>query len=236
MRHRIHTPDPLAPGARIVIGGEELHHAARVVRVREGEEVELFDGNGHAAHGVVKSLSRDELVVEVDSLIDARESPLAITLAMSIIALDKFELVLQKATEVGVHAIVPVVSERVEVRPERYRGKHERWEKIIFEAVKQSGRARVPKLAAAQAFEEAIERPGTKILFDADEVPDASPIPHPTSLTLFIGPEGGFTQHEVALAVKGGAHIRRMGPRRLRAETAAIVACVELGAEYGDLR
>jgi 16S rRNA (uracil1498-N3)-methyltransferase len=235
MRHRIYTPDALTPGTSLTISGEELHHAARVVRVREGEEVELFDGHAHAARAVVATLGRDTLTVDVQALIDARESPLAITLAMSIIALDKFELVLQKATELGVHAILPIVSERVEVRPERYRGKHERWEKIIFEAVKQCGRARTPTLEEATSFAEAIEREGAKILFEADEPPTPPVNGQLSTVNLFIGPEGGFTQHEVAVAVKGGAHIRRMGPRRLRAETAAIVACVRMGAEYGDL-
>src|SRR5213079_2131552 len=112
----------------------ELHHAVRVVRVREGEEVELFDAAGSAAHGVITAVE-PQLIVNVLSIIDARESPLSLTLGMSIIALDKFELVLQKATELGVRTIVPFVSERVEIRPERYRGKQERWEKIIFEAV-----------------------------------------------------------------------------------------------------
>jgi 16S rRNA (uracil1498-N3)-methyltransferase len=236
MRHRIYTPDAFTPGARLTVRGEELHHAARVVRLRDGEEVELFDGKGNAARGVVASLGRDELTVDVAAVIDARESPLAIMLAMSIIALDKFELVLQKATELGVHAIVPITTERVEIRPERYRGKHERWEKIIFEAVKQCGRARTPKLEEVTPFEEVIAREGAKILFDADEQPSPPASHHPPPTTLFIGPEGGFTQHEVALAARHGAHIRRMGPRRLRAETAAIVACAEMGAEYGDLR
>jgi 16S rRNA (uracil1498-N3)-methyltransferase len=236
MRHRIYTPDAFTPGTRLAVRGEELHHAARVVRLREGEEVELFDGKGNAARGVVASLGRDELTVDVAAMIEPRESPLAITLAMSIIALDKFELVLQKATELGVHAIVPIVTERVEIRPERYRGKQERWEKIIFEAVKQCGRARTPKLEEVTPFAEAIARDGARILFDADEPPTPPATHHPRPTTLFIGPEGGFTQDEVALAARHGAHIRRMGPRRLRAETAAIVACVEMGAEYGDLR
>jgi 16S rRNA (uracil1498-N3)-methyltransferase len=236
MKHRIYTPAPFAPGDRIEIRGEELHHAARVVRIREGEEVELFDGGGNAARGIVTALESGQLVVNVLTLIDARESPVSITLAMSIIALDKFELVLQKATELGVRSIVPIVSERVEVRPERYRGKQERWEKIIFEAVKQSGRAQTPQLEAAVAFEEAIVRPGTKVVFDADHPATWQPGNMMTSLTLFIGPEGGFSEPEIEAAVKHGAHIQTLGPRRLRAETAAIVACALMGVSYGDLR
>ena len=237
MRHRIHTSAPFAPGDRIVISGEEMHHAVRVVRIREGEEVELFDGGGKAARGIVTAVESHQLVVNVLTIIDARESPLSITLAMSIIALDKFELVLQKATEVGVRSIVPIVSERVEIRPERYRGKQGRWEKIIFEAVKQSGRARTPQLESPLPFNDAIARPGTKIVFDADDLATWQPgNPAPTSLILFVGPEGGFSQAEIEAAVKHGAHIQTLGPRRLRAETAAIVACALMGVSYGDLR
>jgi 16S rRNA (uracil1498-N3)-methyltransferase len=236
MRHRIYTPAPFAPGDRVAISGEELHHAVRVVRVREGEEVELFDAAGSAAHGVITAVEPGQLIVNVLSLIDARESPLSITLAMSIIALDKFELVLQKATELGVRSILPIVSERVEIRPERYRGKQERWEKIIFEAVKQCGRARTPQLEVPIPFDDAIARPGTKILFDADHPATWKPVNPVTSLILFIGPEGGFSEAEIEAAVKHGAHTQTLGPRRLRAETAAIVGCALMGVSYGDLR
>jgi len=237
MNHRIYSSAPFAPGDRVAISGEEFHHAVRVVRVREGEEVELFDAAGSAAHGFITAVEPAQLIVNVLSMIDTRESPLAITLAMSIIALDKFELVLQKATELGVRSIVPIVSERVEIRAERYRGKQERWEKIIFEAVKQSGRARTPQLEVPLPFHEAIARPGTKIVFDADHPATWQPgNTAPTSVTLFIGPEGGFSDAEVEAAVKHGAHIQSLGPRRLRAETAAIVACALMGVSYGDLR
>jgi 16S rRNA (uracil1498-N3)-methyltransferase len=235
MRHRIYTPETFAPGDRIAIAGDERHHAMRVVRVREGEEVELFDGKGNAASGVVTGVSADQLIVNVLTIIDGRESPLTMNLAMSIIALDKFELVLQKATELGVRSITPIVSERVEIRPERYRGKQERWEKIIFEAVKQSGRARTPQLEPAVAFDEAIARPGTKIIFDADTEPTWQPGNPATPVTLFIGPEGGWSDAELQLARESGAWFRRLGPRRLRAETAAIVAVTRSLAESGDL-
>jgi 16S rRNA (uracil1498-N3)-methyltransferase len=174
--------------------------------------------------------------VNVLTIIDARESPLTMNLAMSIIALDKFELVLQKATELGVRSIIPIVSGRVEIRPERYRGKQERWEKIIFEAVKQSGRARTPQLEPAVSFDEAIAKPGTKIIFDADSEPTWQPgNPPSTPITLFIGPEGGWSDAELRLARASGAWFRRLGPRRLRAETAAIVAVTRSLAESGDL-
>jgi 16S rRNA (uracil1498-N3)-methyltransferase len=234
MKHRFFVPDINLDDVT-TLTGEELHHAARVVRVREGEEVELFDGRGAIVTARVEALTREKAMLRViGPVAETRESPLALHLAMAIINLDKFELVMQKATELGVRSIVPVVSERVEIRAERYRGKQERWEKIIFEAVKQCGRARVPLLEEPREFEEAIARDGVKFFLDADVEPQEAP-EHVAEATLFIGPEGGWSDGELALARANGAIFRRMGPRRLRAETAAIAACTIFAARYGDI-
>jgi len=220
MRHRIHTRDPLS--GLVTITGEEFHHAARVVRLREGEEVELFDGAGNAAAGVVQTMGSAELIVRVDRAIDSREAANAVALAMAIINLDKFELVLQKATELGVRTLIPLETERQEIRPERYRGKHERWQKIVFEATKQSGRAVIPQLEPPAPFDEIVQRDGAKILFDADH-PATQQLSNPA--TLLIGPEGGWSEREIEIAKAHGCAFEQLGPRRLRAETAAMVAC-----------
>ncbi len=226
MRHRIHIAEAPAIGATIAIRGEEFHHAVRVVRVREREPVELFDGRGFAASGIIESLASDHALVRVEAPIESREPGVDITLAMAIIQLERFELVLQKATELGVRTIVPIETERVEIRPERYRGKMERWEKIVFEATKQCGRAMIPTIEAPADFAAVMARPGAKVLFDADMEPTAKASSE--SVTLFIGPEGGWTERELALAREHGAAFQRLGPRRLRAETAAIVAVANL--------
>lgn len=226
MRHRIFVGS-IEPS--IEVRGDEFHHAARVARVHEGEDVEVFDGRGHAAHGRVALVSRDMLRVDVERHIDPRESPLRIILAPAIIQLDKFELVLQKATELGVAEIVPLITERVEVRPERYRGKSGRWEKIVLEAVKQSGRAAIPPVRDPAPLDELVKREGLRILFDADQPPDALP-QHLVEVTLLIGPEGGWSDREIGLARDAGCLFGRLGPRRLRAETAAIVAVVTTSA------
>src|SRR5215813_2348455 len=162
MRHRFFSESDLAPGAIVTLTVDERHHA-RVVRVREGEEVEVFDGRGGGFFGVYENDA-----VRLTTPTPDRESPAAIHLAMAIIQLEKFELVLQKATELGVRSIIPMVTERVELRPERYRGKQERWRKIVFEAVKQSGRARIPEIEEPKEFDEIIKREGHKVVFDAD--------------------------------------------------------------------
>ncbi len=230
MRHRIFV-DAVSP--EITVTGEEFHHSVRVVRVRVGEEVELFDRAGNAARGIVQSLDRDSATITTTESLPSRESPLAIHLAMAIIQLEKFELVLQKATELGVRTIIPIVTEHVELRPERYANKRERWEKIVFEAVKQSGRAVIPRIEETHDFADVIARNGVKILFDADAEP--SSIGQPDEVTLLIGPEGGWSADELRDACAAGCLFQRLGPRRLRAETAAIAAAAVIASRFGDL-
>lgn len=234
MHHRIYYPGSLSIGDEIPVTGEEFHHAARVVRLRADERVELFDGRGRAVEGRVIEATRDVLRVVVESEVPSRESKARIHLAAAVINLDKFELVLQKATELGVASITPLVTERVDVRPERYKGKTDRWEKIVFEAVKQSGRSVIPRLAEPVAFPEAMGRAGPKILFDADQVPSTAGESF-NELTIFVGPEGGWSDGEIDLARRAGCVFRRLGSRRLRAETAAIVAVGIITAQQGDI-
>lgn len=234
MHHRIYYPDPLNIGDEISVVGDEFHHAARVVRVRPDEHVELFDGRGRAVEGRVIETTGEALRIAVERVVPSRESKTRIHLAAAIINLDRFELVLQKATELGVASITPVVTDRVDVRPERYKGKSERWEKIVFEAVKQSGRSVIPPLAEPAAFAEAIGGAGTKIFFDADEEP-SPPDDSFDEVTLFVGPEGGWSEAEIELARSRRCIFRRLGSRRLRAETAAIVAVAIITARHGDI-
>ena len=216
MNHRFFVPDRIEIGSTVPLPQSERHHA-HVLRVQEGEEVELFDSRGRNFLG---RFSENGIAVLSETA--NRELRTAISLAMSIIQLDKFELVLQKGTELGVNAFIPLITDRMELRIERVRGKEERWRKIVLEAVKQSGRSRIPQIEQPVKFDEAIRREGLKIVFDADAPPLTTDNRQPT--TVFIGPEGGFSERELAMAREHGAAFQRLGPRRLRAETAAIAA------------
>lgn len=234
MRHRIYFAGPLTPGQSVMVTGEEMHHAARVARVRPGEAVELLDGKGGAATGIVEDVSGDAVAIRVTGSVPSRESPLDVTLAMSIIQMEKFELVLQKATELGVRTIVPLEADRGEVRAERYRGRGERWERIVLEAVKQCGRSVIPRLASPAPLDAILAGEGEKLFADAGE--PASELPSSLSrVTIFIGPEGGWSEREISLAKAASCRVLRLGPRRLRAETAAIVATGIITARYGDI-
>ena len=227
MNHRFFVPDGIEIGAAIALPDEERHHA-RVLRVRDGEEVEVFDAAGR---NFVGRFDGSGIIVLKET--GNREPVTTIHLAMSIIQLDKFELVLQKATELGVQSFIPIITDRMELRIDRVRGKEERWRKIVLEAVKQSGRSRIPPIEQPIRFDEAMKRKGSKIVFDADSPPSTTDNQQPT--TLFIGPEGGFSERELDLARSGGATFERLGPRRLRAETAALAAVTIISARSGDI-
>lgn len=231
MRHRVYVDSVNRPHTHVL--GDEFHHAIRVVRARPGEEVELFDASGKMVAGTIDTIEAGHAVIRVGEDLPSREAKVEIHLAMAVIHLDKFELVLQKATELGVRSITPLVTDRMEIRKERFAGKMDRWERIVFEAVKQSGRSAIPRLEEPQPFAKVVAREGPKLLFDADEPPS----PWPASLaqvTAFIGPEGGWTHDELQTARSLGCAFSRLGPRRLRAETAAIVACALIEDRYDD--
>ncbi len=227
MKHRFYIDADFAAGNTLALSHDEQHHA-RVVRVRENEEVEVFNGRG--ASFVAKYTTEG---LQIVGAAPDREARVALDLAMSIINLDKFDIVLQKATELGVRSIIPLVTDRVEIRAERYRGKAERWRKIVFEAVKQSGRSVIPVVEEPQPFDEIIKREGMKIVFDADS--DNAPQQLGNAATIFIGPEGGWSERELQLAREHGCAFERLGIRRLRAETAAIVAITLVAARAGDI-
>ncbi len=227
MKHRFFVDSDLIAGSAVPLSRDERHHA-HVVRVREGEEVEVFNGRG--ASFIAKYSTE---LLQLTAPAPDREARAALHLAMAIINLDKFDLVLQKATELGVRSIVPLVTERVEIRAERYRGKAERWRKIVFEAVKQSGRSVIPIVEEPAPFIDIVRREGHKILFDAEAEPATQQLGNPA--TIFIGPEGGWSEREIGEARENGCDFERLGIRRLRAETAAIVATALVAARYGDI-
>jgi 16S rRNA (uracil1498-N3)-methyltransferase len=204
--------------------------------VREGELVELIDGAGAAAGACVRTATKSSVTLEIlEAAISTREQPLAIELAQALIQPEKFELVLQKACELGVARVTPVISERIDTKPERVAGRTERWQRILIEATKQSGRARVPALGAPEPLAELLARDSPRVLFDADAAETRTVAAHPDRLVLLVGPEGGWSEAEIGLATARGCEIRRLGPRRLRAETAAIAALVVAGSIWGDL-
>ena len=213
------------------VGGTEFRHLQRVLRLREGDHVTLFDDAGKEHAGIIVSLSpRVALVRVTESTTPQRESPLAVTLYQGIPKGRKMDLVVEKATELGVHAIVPFSSAFSLGAGASAGVKRERWERIAVAAAKQSGRTQVPTIAPPLAFAEVVEGAGT--------VPFAAlgePSTRPRTVAIAIGPEGGFSRDETTAARDAGFMLVDMGPRILRTETAALVALALVQARWGDL-
>lgn len=244
------TTQPILVGQTINLG--EIHHQLQtVLRLQTGESLVLLDGQGQAFHAELSVLTRKEALGRVLAEVACPSEPTAqVTLYQCTLKADKFEWILQKGTELGVTRFVPVISQRSIVRPAAaVLKKYERWQAIIREAAEQCGRGRLPELAAPHTWEEAIHAAqGLRLLpweeqntvakrlktavEELDQHPNLpTPHDHLHQLALLIGPEGGLAQEEVAAAQAQGWQIISLGPRILRAETAAITGIV-LTLEY----
>jgi 16S rRNA (uracil1498-N3)-methyltransferase len=232
------------------LASDEARHLREVLRLRVGDEVHVFNGEGKEFQCRIRESRRDTAQLEVISEVSpARpESPLKLTLAVALLKGEKFDFMVQKATELGVTRIIPVMTKLADIRlrDESDAAKRvARWQRIALEAAKQSGRAFVPEVAGPIAFESLIQASGSdnqthsmmfserdgQSLFEAKEKLPAKLL----SLTALIGSEGGWTDEEIALARQAGWTIVTLGGRTLRAETAAISVAALLQHLYGDL-
>lgn len=236
--HRFAVDGPLAVGEEVVLAGEEGRHA-RVRRLAIGEPVELFDGAGRSWGGAVSAIGRDGIRVRVGAAHRARagESPLDLTLAVALLKSDKLDWLIEKATELGVSRLQPFASARSLARPSN--GRLARWRQIARAAAKQCGRTVVPPVAAPCAFDDLLPLPAAARLLLAEHHATAPlaalPLDHPASLLLIVGPEGGFAAAELDAARAAGLTLVGLGPRILRAETAALAAVALCQSRWGDL-
>jgi 16S rRNA (uracil1498-N3)-methyltransferase len=216
----IYLPNPPIDGDRLRVTGDEHHHLA-VARVEEGEAVELFDGRGRVWSTEVLSSSKRETVLRIVELRhDERRAP-ELMIGISLIKTTAFELALEKAVEVGVTRIIPVIASRSNVSPPR---RLDRWQRIVVEAAKQSKRYWLPLIDEPIRFDEVLQFPAsTKIVFaEHNGGPLKSALAGSPALFL-IGPEGGWTDEELEAATKSGFQLVSLGEAILRTETAAII-------------
>ena len=254
-RRRFYAPpESFAPdGAHVVLSREESAHLTNVLRLRAGDEAFVFDGAGREFRcAVEEARGRDgqARLAIVEAVAPQRpESPLALVLAVALLKGEKFDMVVQKATELGVARIVPVATAQSDVRLQSGRlseGRAARWRRLALEAAKQSGRARVPAVEAVVALPALLtderragegarlfftERGGRGLLETMDELARA-----PAALTALTGPEGGWADEELAQARSAGWRLVTLGGRTLRAETAALTVAALLQHLCGDLR
>lgn len=235
---------PLAVGARVMVPDDAAAHLVRVLRLREGDACVLFNGDGHDYDARLVQADKRGALAEIAGArgID-NESPLRIVLLQGIARGEKMDLVLQKATELGVARIVPVDAERTEVRldGERLRKRIAHWRSVVVSACEQSGRARVPVLDApvpVSAVAACLGGEALRLTLDPQggRTLAALPIAADATVALAIGPEGGWSPRDRAALRAAGFDGLRLGPRVLRTETAGLAAIAALQALYGDWR
>ncbi|MGQ9897431.1 MAG: 16S rRNA (uracil(1498)-N(3))-methyltransferase [Acidobacteriota bacterium] len=241
-RHRFYAPSENFTATSVQLPDDEAHHAVHVLRIKAGDRVTVFDGQGQVFQATVFEASKGGVRLALNApLLVLSESPLDLTLGVALLKTDKFEWVIQKAVELGVTRIVPLTTRHVE--PGLIRGaseKLERWSRISREATKQCGRGYLTPILPPRPVAEVLLSEGVKFFFTErrgsswSTVVDRFPN-HPTTVVALVGPEGGWSETEQQLAERHGAYALTLGPRILRAETAAILAVGLLQATFGDL-
>jgi 16S rRNA (uracil1498-N3)-methyltransferase len=239
---RVFVEAPLSGGAAVKLTGTAANHVTRVLRLRVGEELTLFNGTGGEFAARIEAFTASTVTVAVGAeRAVERESPLLLTLAQGVSRGERMDLVMQKATELGVTRLVPVLTERSVVRLDASQAERKlaHWRAIAIAACEQSGRNRPPEVSPPQAladFLRAGAASGTRLLLAPAAQLRLPEIPRPvTAVTVLIGPEGGLTHEEQERAVAAGFVGVRLGPRVLRTETAALTALALLQQEFGDL-
>ena len=237
---RFYLADALQPGQNISLPENVIRHL-QVLRVREGEEITLFNGNGHSYPTRLLSLAKRQAVAEVLSEQTAdNESPLTISLIQAVSSGERMDFTLQKSVEMGVTEIFPVTSARsiVKLSGERAEKRQERWQEIVIAACEQCGRNRIPTvhplLPLSQRLQQ-LPQSDVRLLMGLHHPTSLKAIqPAPQRITLMIGPEGGWSPEEEAAAFQTGFQSILLGKRVLRTETAALAAIAAMQTLWGD--
>jgi 16S rRNA (uracil1498-N3)-methyltransferase len=237
--HRIFSGDELEPGGRARLRGTPAHYLGRVLRVGKGQRVVLFNGDGHDYACDVLRAGRDEIELEVRSRLPGmRESPVAVRVVQAISRGERMDQTLQKCTELGAAAFLPLISARVEVRlrPEKEARRLAHWRGVVVSACEQSGRSVVPVVDQPLSVAEWLERPAQaqRLMLAPDADCSLAALSFGAGVELVVGPEGGFDDSERAVMRTAGVTPVSLGPRILRTETAAPAALAVIQALAGD--
>jgi 16S rRNA (uracil1498-N3)-methyltransferase len=241
--NRVYCERPLASGTDVALPESAAYHVARVLRLRPGAPLVAFDGTGHDFRCEITAVEGDVVRVAVGERTPGlRDSPLGITLVQAVSRSERMDWTLQKATELGVRAIVPVLSARSVVRLDERQAERKlrHWKAIVAGACEQSGRSTLPEVRSPVElgrFLAESPREGQRlVLSPAGPASLAGLATTASRVELLIGPEGGLDDHELDAATRAGFSPVRLGPRVLRTETAGIVALTVLQALWGDLQ
>ena len=240
---RFHCPLPLAAGATIELPDGAAHHALRVLRLKVGDAVALFNGEGGEFAATLERADARNAVARIAAWHDVeRESPLAVTVVQGLASGERMDFALQKAVELGAVAVQPVMTTRSVTRLDAARaGKRlEHWRQVAIAACEQCGRNRIPEVLPLCDLDDWLREPtpaSLRLLFAPDAAQAIGEVARPDgAIELLVGAEGGLTDTETAAALRAQFLAVRMGPRVLRTETAALAALSALNALWGDWR
>jgi len=239
--HRIHTDQSLEPEAEILLQGAPAHYLTRVLRVVPGQSVVLFNGDGCDYASEIVRPGKKDVLTRVLGRVPARpESPLRITLVQALSRGERLDQTLQKSTELGMATFQPLISERVEVRfkPDRQDKRMEHWRNVVISACEQCGRAFIPAVYEPLSLGEwlGLDRQGPRLVLEPGADSALTRISLEDKVSLLVGPEGGFSDSELALMRLHDVQAASLGPRILRTETAGPAAIAILQALAGDFR
>jgi 16S rRNA (uracil1498-N3)-methyltransferase len=237
---RIYTPQALTLSSTIELEQQASHHLGKVLRAKVGDDVLLFNGAGGEFLGRIISIAKQAVAVELHLFIDSdNESPLSIHLGICISKGDRMDFVVQKATELGVSEITPLIGERSQTKrnKEALAKKLRHWRQIVISACEQSGRNFVPQVNEVQNSADWITHCESEVKLILDPFCDSATHSNRQTKTiaLAIGPEGGFSDQEIGQAEVCGFNGLKLGPRILRTETAPIAAIALCQAKWGDI-
>lgn len=237
---RIFQHGPLRPDSRLELDSDAANHVSRVLRLREGAELTLFDGTGGEFPSTLVQVERRRVEVQVHGFVPREaESPLDITLVQGVSKGERMDYAVQKATELGARRIVPVETEHgvVSLDARRWEKKRSHWQRVAISACEQCGRNRVPEIAPVTSLRKFLQEPpvGLGLFLDPVQSMSIGDLTPTKQITLLIGPEGGLSEQECAAAARRGYQGVQLGPRVLRTETAAVAALAVLQARWGDL-
>lgn len=239
---RFYIEQPLAVGVSVNLPETTFRHAIQVLRLSVGESLMLFNGAEGDYVAELTSISKKAATVSISACLPvANESPIAITLAQAVIKPDKMDFALQKAVELGVNTIQPLITQRSVVRmnKEQAEKKVQHWQGIVQAACEQSGRITLPSVLAPLSLENWLQQTfqGTRLMLGIGDYPRLGelPVDLPTPFALVIGPEGGFTDEETEACLAAKVQGVSLGKRVLRAETATLAALALIQHRFGDL-
>lgn len=239
---RIYHPSPLAGLDSCLLSEDAVNHVGRVLRMKEGEQIILFDGSNHIFHARLQAVEKKQIIAKIESSeLDDRESPLAIHLGQVISRGDRMEFTIQKSVELGIKTITPLWSERcgVKLNDERQDKKLQQWQKIAIAACEQCGRNEIPEIRPMMKLTDWCKEQDNMLKLNLH--PRAKytirQLPHipPEGVRLLIGSEGGLSAEEIQMTEKEGFTEVLLGKRVLRTETASLAAITALQVCFGDI-